>query len=130
MKNKFIILSLALAGICTSVNAQEAENYYTKKWTDNIFVGGGVGIMSVLNDGVTAPTFNFNISAGKYITPTWGVRAQFGGMWQKLDQQENGFEGKTKPFAELNFDAMLNITNLFGYNPDRAIDFYAFAGPT
>ena len=130
MKNKFIILSLALAGICTSVNAQEAENYYTKKWTDNIFVGGGVGIMSVVNDGVTAPTFNFNISAGKYITPTWGVRAQFGGMWQKLDQQDNGFEGKTKSFAELNFDAMLNITNLFGYNPDRAIDFYAFAGPT
>ena len=130
MKNKFIILSLALAGICTSVNAQEAENYYTKKWTDNIFVGGGVGIMSVVNDGVTAPTFNFNISAGKYITPTWGVRAQFGGMWQKLDQQDNGFEGKTKSFAELNFDAMLNITNLFGYNPDRAVDFYAFAGPT
>ena len=130
MKSKFIILSLALAGICTSVNAQEADKYYTKKWTDNIFVGGGVGIMSVLNDGVTAPTFNFNLSAGKYITPTWGVRGQFSGMWQKLDKQDNGFEGKTKSFAELNFDAMLNITNLFGYNPDRAIDFYAFAGPT
>jgi OOP family OmpA-OmpF porin len=34
-------------------------------------------------------------------------------------------------FGELNFDAMLNVTNwIGGYNPDRAIDFYLFAGPT
>jgi OOP family OmpA-OmpF porin len=34
-------------------------------------------------------------------------------------------------FGELNLDAMLNVTNwLGGYNPDRAIDFYLFAGPT
>ena len=130
MKNKLIALSLLLAGACTSINAQEAENYYTKKWTDNIFVGAGVGAMSVLNDGVNAPTFNFNISLGKYITPTWGVRGQVSGLWQKLEEQDH-FEGDTKTFAELNFDAMLNVTNLFGgYNPERVVDFYLFAGPT
>lgn len=130
MKNKFIALSLLLAGACTSINAQEAENYYTKKWTDNIFVGAGVGVMSPLNDGLN-PTFNFNISLGKYITPTWGVRAQFSGLSQKLDKQETGFAGDTKSFAELNFDAMLNVTNLLGgYNADRVVDFYLFAGPT
>ena len=130
MKNKFIALSLLLAGACTSINAQEAENYYTKKWTDNIFVGAGVGAMSTLNDGLN-PTFNFNISLGKYITPTWGVRGQFSGLWQKLDKQETGFAGDTKSFAELNFDAMLNVTNLLGgYNPERVVDFYLFAGPT
>ena len=131
MKNKFIALSLLLAGACTSINAQEAENYYTKKWTDNIFVGAGVGVMSPLNDGLN-PTFNFNISLGKYITPTWGVRGQFSGLWQKIGQQEEtNFAGDTKTFAELNFDAMLNVTNLIGgYNPERVVDFYLFAGPT
>ena len=128
MKNKFIILSLALASICGTVNAQETENYYTKKWTDNIFVGAGVGAMSVLNDGITSPTFNFNLSVGKYITPTWGVRGQFSGLWQKLDAQDTGYKGDKKTFAELNFDAMLNVTNLLGgYNPDRVVDFYLFA---
>lgn len=130
MKNKFIILSLALAGICSSVNAQEAENYYTKKWTDNIFVSAGIGAMSTFNDGLN-PTFNFNISVGKYITPTWGVRGQVSGLWQEIGEQETGYKGDSKTFAELNFDAMLNVTNLIGgYNPDRAIDFYLFAGPT
>ena len=131
MKNKFIALSLLLAGTCSSINAQEAENYYTKKWTDNIFVGAGVGAMSVLNDGVTSPTFNFNISLGKYITPTWGVRGQFSGLSQKLEKQDTGYAGDTKTFAELNFDAMLNVTTLIGgYNPERVVDLYLFAGPT
>ena len=131
MKNKFIILSLALASICGTVNAQETENYYTKKWTDNIFVGAGIGAMSVLNDGMNPSTLNFNISLGKYITPTWGVRGQFSGMWQKLDAQDTGYKGDKKSFAELNFDAMLNVTNLLGgYNPNRVVDLYLFAGPT
>ena len=131
MKSKIIALSLLFAGSCVAINAQEAENYYSKKWTDNIFVGAGVGVMSTLNDGLN-PTFNFNISLGKYITPTWGVRGQFSGLWQKIDQQEEtNFEGDTKTFAELNFDAMLNVTNLIGgYNPERVVDFYLFAGPT
>ena len=130
MKNKLIALSLLLAGTCASVNAQETENYYTKKWTDNIFVGAGVGVMGVFNDGMNS-TFNFNISAGKYITPVWGVRAQFGGLQQKIGQQKTGFAGDTQTAFELNLDAMVNFTNLIGgYNSDRAVDFYGFVGPT
>ena len=130
MKNKFIALSLLLAGACVTVNAQEAENYYAKKWTDNIFVGAGIGAMTTFNDGMN-PTFNFNISVGKYITPTWGIRGQISGLSQKIELQETGYKGDTKSFAELNFDAMLNVTNLIGgYNANRAVDFYLFAGPT
>ena len=130
MKNKILALSLLLAGTCASVNAQEAENYYTKKWTDNIFVGGGVGVMGTFNDGMNA-TFNFNISAGKYITPVWGVRAQFGGFQQKIGVQKTGFEGDTQTALELNLDAMVNFTNLIGgNNPERVVDFYGFVGPT
>ena len=130
MKNKIIALSLLLAGTCASMNAQEKENYYTPKWTDNIFVGAGVGAMSVFNDGMNT-TFNFNISAGKYITPVWGTRIQFGGLQQKIGQQKTGFAGDTQTAFELNLDGMVNLINLFaGYNPERAIDLYAFAGPT
>ena len=130
MKNKIIALSLLLAGTCASINAQEAETYYTKKWNDNIFVGGGVGVMGTFNDGMNA-TFNLNINAGKYITPVWAVRAQLGGFQQKIGAQKTGFAGDTKTAFELNLDAMVNFTNLIGgYNPDRAIDFYGFVGPT
>ena len=125
MKNKFIALSILLAGTCGTINAQE-ENIYTEKWSDNIFVGAGIGGMAIFNDGMNDPTFNFNISVGKMITPTWAVRAQVGGLWQKLDEVDG-----TKKFGEFNLDAMLNLTNLIGgYNPDRALDVYAFAGPT
>ena len=130
MKNKIIALSFLLAGTCATINAQETENYYTKKWTDNIFVGAGAGVMGVFNDGMNS-TFNFNLSLGKYITPVWGVRGQFGGIQQKIGKQKTGFAGDTQTAFELNLDGMVNLTNLLGgINPDRAVDFYGFVGPT
>ena len=134
MKSKIMILSLLFAGACATANAQDAkDNYYTQKWTDNIYFGAGIGGMAVFNDGMNTPTFNFNITVGKQITPVWGVRAQFGGLWQSLDDQEgrNNYHAYCKKFGEFNLDATLSLTNLIlGYNPDRALDFYAFAGPT
>ena len=140
MKAKFLTLSILLAGSCVFINAQEKKNYYTKKASDNIFVGVGVGGMSVLNGGLNTPTMNFNLQVGKYITPTWGVRGVVSGLWQSLDDQDNSFYNQgtnseyhkyCKKFGEINLDAMLNITTLFGgYNPNRVVDFYLFAGPT
>lgn len=131
MKSKLIIASLLLAGACATVGAQEKAKYYTEKGSDNIFVGVGVGGMAVFNDGLNTPTFNFNVSVGKYITPVWAVRAQIGGMWQSLDDQDFGYHNYCKKFGELNLDAMLNLGNLFlGYNPDRAFNVYLFGGPT
>ncbi|MBQ4057194.1 MAG: OmpA family protein [Bacteroidaceae bacterium] len=137
MKIKFLALAALFACSTTFANAQ--ENYYTKKATDNIFLGFGVGGMSVFNGGLNSPTFNFNIQLGKYITPTWGVRAEISGLWQSLEGQDkswfvsgtNKYSDYCKMFGELNADAMLNVTNwLGGYNPDRVVDFYLFAGPT
>ena len=139
MKIKFLALSVIMAGASMFANAQETENYYTKKATDNIFMGFGIGGMSVLNGGLNSPTMNLNIQVGKYITPTWGIRAEISGLWQSLEAQDNSwfvtgqknYENYCKMFGELNLDAMLNVTNwLGGYNPDRAVDFYLFAGPT
>ncbi|MGI6794846.1 OmpA family protein [Bacteroides sp. KG68] len=96
-----------------------------------MFLGVGVGGMSVINDGFNTPTMNFNISLGKYITPVWGVRGQLGGLWQSLDNQDSGYHRYCKKFGEVNLDAMLNLINLFGgYKPNRAFDLYLFGGPT
>lgn len=131
MKSKLIIASLLLAGACATVSAQEKPKYYTEKASDNIFLGVGVGGMSVINDGFNTPTVNFNISLGKYITPVWGVRGQLGGIWQSLDKQDSGYQKDKKKFGEVNLDAMLNLINLFGgYNPNRVFDLYLFGGPT
>ena len=139
MKIKFLALSVIMTGASMFANAEETDKYYTKKATDNIFIGVGVGGMSVINGGLNTPTLNFNIQVGKYITPTWGIRGEISGLWQSLDEQDHGwFETGTKKyydyckmFGELNLDAMLNVTNwLGGYNPDRVVDFYLFAGPT
>ena len=121
---------MVFAGASIAANAQEAENYYTKKWTDNIFVGAGVGAMSTFNDGMNT-TFNFNISVGKYITPVWGTRLQVGGFQQKIGKQKTTFGGDTTTALEFNLDGMVNLTNLLGgINPDRKFEVYAFAGPT
>lgn len=133
MKSKIMILSLLFAGACATANAQDAkDNYYTQKWTDNIYFGAGIGGMAVFNDGMNTPTFNFNITVGKQITPVWGVRAQFGGLWQSLDTQDpQNYHNYCKKFGEFNLDATMSLTNLIlGYKADRALDFYAFAGPT
>lgn len=139
MKIKFLALSVIMASASVFANAQETENYYTKKATDNIFFGFGIGGMTVINGGVNSPTLNLNIQLGKYITPTWGIRAEISGLWQSLDVQDNNwfvtgkepYSNHCKMFGELNFDAMLNITNwIGGYNPDRAFELYLFAGPT
>ena len=70
MKYRFLILSLLLAGAnVATVDAQEKQ-----KASDNIFIGGGVGAMTVFNDGLNSPTLNINVQVGKYLTPTWGIR--------------------------------------------------------
>lgn len=125
MKYKFLALSILLAGAGTLANAQE------KKATDNIFIGAGVGAMTVFNDGLNSPTFNFNLQVGKYITPTWGIRGEVGGVWQSLEKQNYGYSAYCKKFGEINLDAMLNLNSLFGNkNIERPLDVYLFGGPT
>ena len=128
MKYKFLALSLIFAGSFASMNAQENES----KKSDNIYIGGGIGAMSVLNDGLNSPTFNVNFKVGKYITPVWGVRAEIAGAWQSLEKQEyTGYQNYCKKFGEINLDATLSLTNLFlKYDENRMLDLYAFAGPT
>lgn len=130
MKYKFLTLSLLLAGVCaTTIKAQET-NYYTPKWSDNIFISVGGGIHSVANDGFNRISPNFSISLGKYITPTWGIRGQVNGIWQSLCLQEIGYHEHNKNYVGANIDAMVNLSSLFaGANPNRFFEVYGFVGP-
>lgn len=51
MKLKFLALTLAMAASTLAVNAQE------QKKSNDIFVGGGVGIMSAMTPGFNTPSF-------------------------------------------------------------------------
>lgn len=130
MKYKFLALSLLLAGVCaTTLNAQDT-NYYTPKWSDNIFISVGGGIHSINNDGFNKIAPHFSISVGKLITPTWGVRAQVNGLTQHLCMQDVKYYEHNKNYVGGNIDAMVNLSTLFaGANPNRFFEVYGFAGP-
>lgn len=129
MNYKYLALSLILASSFATANAQERTEC---KKPSNIYMGVGVGAMSVLNGGLNSPTFNLNVKVGKYITPVWGIRTEIGAMWQSLETQEGtGYNDYCKKFVEINLDGTLSLTNLFlKYNPERKLNFYVFAGPT
>ena len=127
MKHKFLAIFMILATVGSAVYAQETE----EKKHRNYFVGGGIGVMTVFNDGLNSPTLNINLQFGKLITPTWGFRGEVGFAWQSLEEQQTGYSRYCKKFGELNLDAMINLNSLFGNkNPNRAVDVYLFGGPT
>ena len=128
MSYKLLALSFILASSFSAINAQEKE----EKKSKNIYIGAGVGAMSVFNDGMNSPTLNLNVKVGKYITPVWGVRAEIAGAWQSMEKQEyTEHYDYCKKFAEINLDATLSLTNLFlNYNPERKFNLYVFGGPT
>ena len=128
---KFFALSAALAAGMVAASAETTDK------GNDIFVGGGVGIISPMTPGFNTPSVYVNLEVGKYITPVWGVRAVIGGPFQTLNANEgNAYDAgqvvrgyKNKLFGELNFDAMLNITNIFAKDLSR-FNVYLFAGPT
>lgn len=130
MKYRFLTLSLLLAGACaTTIKAQDT-NYYTPKWSDNIFISVGGGIHAINDDGFNKLAPHFSISVGKLITPTWGVRAQVNGITQHLCMQDIKYYEHNKHYIGGNIDAMVNLSTLFaGANPSRFFEVYGFAGP-
>lgn len=133
MKLKSIVLSIAMMAGVLSANAQEV---YKGK---DVFVGIGAGAMSVMTPGFNAPTVYGNLQVGGYITPVWGVRGVIGGPFQTLNanaknafvdaDQTTHYSKTNKLFGELNFDAMLNLSNIWAKDLAK-VDFYIFAGPT
>lgn len=130
MKLKFFVLSVALFA-ALSANAQAPYK------GNDIFVGLGGGVATVLTPNINTPSVYANIQVGKYITPVWGVRGVVGGPFLSLDANKGNAtlaDGTIKAFprkkfAELNVDGIFNISNLFADDLAK-FDVYVFAGPT
>ena len=139
MKIKAIALSIALVAGIFSANAQECKK------TNDVFIGIGGGINSVMTN--SAEGFSFNsvspaaqIQVGAYVTPVWGVRGVIAGPFMTLDQHKGSYKTygglntlydvKNKLYGELDVDAMFNIVKAFNKGQNSVVDLYLFAGPS
>lgn len=153
MKRKFVAVALLLSSAC--VMAQEKENrdnngeilrgpYETNSFWSNWFigVGGGINIYEGEFDNQTsvgnriAPALD--VSLGKWITPSYGVRLQYSGLEAKglapegamyaKDAHRNYYKEKFN-VSNLHADFMWNWSNGFlGYNERRVWNVIPYAG--
>ena len=145
---KKIMFLLAFAGISFGAFAQETANaevptlkdkVVTNGFWDNWFIDFGGDFISSYSSqevGVSANPFSyergnfgFDVSVGKWIVPTFGVRVKFDAAWaRQVNRGENVYVGpisawgdtRNPLFNQLNvsFQPMLNLNNLFaGYKP-------------
>ena len=138
MKSKLVILSLMLAGIATVATAQTKSRYYAESAKDNYFISVGVGGQKIVNPNASdnSMTPAVNISAGKLISPVWGVRGMVSGFNQKLFTDFHANDPKftsaelKKNVVTLRAEGLVNLSAAFaGYNPERKFEAYAFMGP-
>lgn len=138
MKSKLVILSLMLAGIATVATAQTKSRYYAESAKDNYFISVGVGGQKIVkpNASDNSMTPVVNISAGKLISPVWGVRGMVSGFNQKLFTDFHANDPKFTPaelkknVVTLRAEGLVNLSTAFaGYNPERKFEAYAFMGP-
>lgn len=153
MKKKFIAVALILSSVCAM--AQQKENrdesgqrlrgpYETNSFWSNwyIGVGGGINIYEGEYDNKTsvgnriAPALD--VSLGKWITPSYGIRLQYAGLKAKGLTGESGMYAKgiysgyyKEEFnvSNLHADFMWNWSNGFiGFNEKRVWNVIPFVG--
>ena len=139
MRSKLVILSLMLAAFATVATAQTKSRYYAESSKDNYFISLGVGAQVCVkpNASDNGATPVFNLAAGKLINPVWGVRGMVSGFNTKLftyidSEGYTGTEGHEvkQNYVTVRVDGLFNLSNaIAGYNPERKLEAYAFAGP-
>ncbi|WP_294630382.1 OmpA family protein [uncultured Bacteroides sp.] len=158
---KKILMLLAFAGAASFASAQQTltvteydviqvqdkHQVITNPFWSNWFfsVGGGAQVLYGTNDYVgkfkdrVAPTFN--VSLGKWLTPTFGLRLQYSGLQAKgftRNETANYVVGGVRAdgsykqrwdYMNLHGDLMVNLNSLFGgYNPDRVYEVIPYIG--
>ena len=153
MKKKIITVALVLSSVC--VMAQQKENrdtdrnilrgpYETNGFWSNwyIGVGGGINIYEGEFDNKTsvgnriAPALD--VSLGKWITPSYGVRLQYSGLKAKgltdasgmyAKGAHRGYYKEEVNVSNLHADFMWNWSNGFlGFNEKRVWNVIPFVG--
>ncbi len=151
MKKLFLLSILLLSGIFvyaqeeTVVEVQSKRGpYVTNRFFDNIFISVGGGAQVYFGEYDKKGDFGkriapaLDISLGKWITPSVGVRLQYAGLkansWYWKDamyvtEQVDGMYKEQFNVMNLHADALWNISNAIGgYKETRFWDFVPFAG--
>lgn len=119
-----------LAAGCFSASAQEAttKEVFNPHW----YVQGQVGMGHTLGEIKFADltTINAQVAFGYQFSSVWGARLTVGG-WQakggnELNDQTFKYDWK---YVAPTLNVTFNVTNaIFGFNPNRVVDFTVFAG--
>lgn len=163
---KKVLFSACLAALAVSASAQEIlvgyqedvnavyervterGPYLTNKFFDNMFlgVGGGVNMFYGKGDKDASKTFKgrlapaLDVSLGKWITPSVGLRLQYTGLQAKGFSHmqnaytdgpinEDGLYPKKFNVMNLHGDVLWNISNAIGgFRNDRFWDFIPYVG--
>lgn len=134
MNIKNIILTSLFAVGCISASAQQEvkkEEVFQPHWYGGVQVGFQQTLGEI--DWSDLNSLNAQLSAGYQFTPIWGARLAIDGFQSKAGTPAS--KGLSREYQwSWNFiapavDATFNVTNaLWGFNPDRAIDFGVYAG--
>ncbi|NCC45577.1 MAG: OmpA family protein [Bacteroidia bacterium] len=152
MIKKFLAFTIMLFSVAAIAQEQTETGkngpFLTNKFFDNWFisVGGGAQVLYGEHDNVAsfgdrlAPALD--ISLGKWITPSVGLRAQFAGLSAKglvsnpaakfidgTSSDYSGYYDEKFNFFNLHGDLLWNVSNtIAGYRSDRTWDFVPFVG--
>lgn len=151
MKKLFLLSILLLSGIFTYAQEEtvvEVQSkrgpYVTNRFFDNVFISVGGGAQVYFGEYDKKGDFGkriapaLDISLGKWITPSVGVRLQYAGLkanaWQwnesvYADSREDNMYREKFNVLNLHADMLWNISNaISGYKETRFWDFVPFAG--
>ncbi len=152
MKKVFLLSLVMLSGIFayaqseTIVNVESKRGpYITNRFFDNWFISAGGGAQIYFGEYDSEGAFKnriapaLDVSLGKWITPTVGVRLQYSGLKAKgfantRTPYYNGMDGRTltkEKFNVMNLhaDFLWNISNaISGYREDRFWDVIPYVG--
>lgn len=151
MKKLFLLSVILLS--CVFANAQQTTAvektkrgpYLTNRFFDNWFISAGYGVQVYMGENDSHDSFGrrfgsaLDISLGKWITPSVGVRFQYSGLqalgcsYGKAPYSEAWEEGNyyEEKFRTLNLhgDFMWNISNaISGYKEERFWDLIPYVG--
>lgn len=152
MIKRLLTFTLMLFTVAAFAQEQQSANrygpYLTNKFFDNWFISAGAGVQWKYGEFDTKADFSkrltpaFDLSLGKWVTPTVGLRAQFAGLTAKGVNQNSTGKFLTGPSSHLSgyFDEKFNFFNLHGdllwnlsntiggYRADRTFEFVPYLG--
>ena len=126
-----VLLALAAASVMLSAKDTTRVAYMPSRFADNWFVQAGGGVNTVFN--AARPLGPVSGAAelflGKWITPSFGLRAGAAGYMNRPNGTETGWFSGRDPFwfGHADVDIMWSVFNSFRYNEHRFWDVVPYA---